>query len=94
MWGAAAEQLRDHRRTVYHGELHRAIYAAFRETAGTLTTNDVTLRVMASRGLNLSDVALVCTMQKRVGAALRQMREKGRVEVERLRGGRAGWRTS
>ena len=70
----------------------RAIYAAFRETAGTLTTHDVTLRVMASRGPNVSDVMLVRTTQKRVGAALRQMREKGRVGVERLPAGRAGWR--
>jgi hypothetical protein len=38
--------------------LQRAIYAAFRETTGTLTTHDVTIRVMASRGLNVSDVAL------------------------------------
>lgn len=78
------------RHAAYHGEVQRAIYAAFRETAGTLTTHDVTLRVMASRGPNVSDVMLVRTMQKRVGAALRQMREKGRVGVERLPAGRAG----
>lgn len=37
------------RHTAYHGEVMRAIYAAFRDTAGMLITHDVTMRVMASR---------------------------------------------
>ena len=80
------------RHAAYHGEIMRAIYAAFRETAGALTTHDMTIRVMATRGLNVSDVLLVRTMQKRVGAAMRQMREKGRVQSEALGGGKIGWK--
>jgi hypothetical protein len=70
----------------------RAICDALRDTGEILTAHDLTLRVTASRGLNVSDVAFVRTMQKRVGAALRQMREEGRVRSERLGAGKAGWR--
>ena len=80
------------RHAAYHGEIMRAIYDALRGTGETLTTHDLTLRVMASRGLNISDVMFVRTMQKRVGAAMRQMREKGRVQSESLRGGGTRWR--
>ncbi len=80
------------RHMAYHGEVMRAIYDALRGTGETLTTHDLTLRVMAPRGLNVSDVLLVRTMQKRVGAAMRQMREKRRVESEKRRAGKVGWR--
>jgi hypothetical protein len=38
------------------------------------------MRVMVSRSLNAFDAPLVRTMQKQVGAAMRQLREKGPVQ--------------
>jgi hypothetical protein len=78
------------RHVAHHGEVMQAIFDALRGTGEPLTTNDLTMRVMASRSLNTSDAPLVRTMQKRVGAAMRQLREKGRVRSERLHGGKAG----
>jgi hypothetical protein len=78
------------RHVAHHGEVMQAIFDALRGTGEPLTTNDLTMRVMASRSLNTSNAPLVRTMQKRVGAAMRQLREKGRVRSERLHGGKAG----
>jgi hypothetical protein len=64
------------RHVALHGEVMRAIFDVLRGTGETLTTNDLTMRIMASRRLNTVDAPLVRTMQKRVGAAMRQLREK------------------
>lgn len=80
------------RHAAFKGEIIRAIYAALRSTGETLSTHDLTLRVMAARNLNPSDLMFVRVMQKRVGSTLRQMRLKGRVRSEALGGGQMGWR--
>ncbi len=51
----------------------------------------ITLRLMAERDLNLQDKALQKAMQKRIGAALRNLRERALVQSERGAGGLLVW---
>ncbi len=52
------------RHAAFKGEISRLIMSVLRETGLTLTTKDIALRVMADRGLNLSDQRLARTVQK------------------------------
>jgi hypothetical protein len=79
------------RHAAFKGEIGRAILETLRDTGEVLTTRDLILRVMASRGLNVADPRLARAMQKRMGAALRHMRGRGTVRSDRLHGGRMGW---
>jgi hypothetical protein len=82
------------RHTAFHGEVSRIILGTMRETGFPLTTRDITLRVMAERGLNVADPRLFRTIQKRVGAALRAMRARGTALSESGRGSNLRWRLS
>jgi hypothetical protein len=53
------------------------------DTGTTLTTKDITIRVMSERNLNLNDKKLVRIVSKRVGACLKHHRNKGIVQSER-----------
>ncbi len=70
------------RHTAFHGQVARIVLDVLRETGTTLTTHDVTLRVMAARSLNAADPRLTWTVQKRVGASLRHLRVRGTVRSE------------
>lgn len=81
-----------HRHAAYHGEISRPILSALRSAAEPITTHDMTLRVLAARGLSTADKAFVRSMQKRVGAALRHMRRRGAVEADQRNGGNLWWK--
>ena len=64
------------RHTAFHGEISRVILNTLRETGLALTTKDIALRVMTERNLNAADPRLTRTVQKRVGASLRNLRAR------------------
>lgn len=70
------------RHTAFHGQISRIIREVLRDTGMPLTAKDITLRVMAERSLNASDPRLFRTVQKRVGASLRNLRIRGGVKSE------------
>ena len=80
------------RHTAFHGKISKIIRDVLRETETALTTKDIALRVMAERGLNVSDPRLTWTVQKRVGASLRNLRARGTVRSEQGIGRNLLWR--
>lgn len=79
------------RHTAFHGEISRAILNTLRQTGMALTTKDLALRVMADRGLNIADPRLTRTVQKRVGASLRNLRARGSVRSGQGSGSNLRW---
>lgn len=63
------------RHHAFKGQVTRAILAMLRKE-GAMDAKAITLRLMADRELNLTDKVLVKAMQKRIGAALRNLRER------------------
>ena len=61
----------------YKGEVARVIFEALRSARRPMTGQELTLHVMAERGMNTADKGLVRTVSKRVGSALRHHRAKG-----------------
>lgn len=80
------------RHTAFDGEISKIIRDVLRETGMALTTKDIALRVMAERGLNVSDPRLTWTVQKRVGASLRNLRARGSARSEPGMGRNLVWR--
>ncbi|HJS84680.1 MAG TPA: hypothetical protein VJ779_04415 [Acetobacteraceae bacterium] len=81
------------RHTAFHREVSKIIRDVLRETGTALTPRDIALRVMAGRGLNVSDPRLAWTVQKRVGASLRNLRARGgSVRSEQGVGRNLAWR--
>ena len=73
------------------GEISRIVMAAFRDASGALSTRDVTLAVMAARGMPITDARLFEAMQKRVLACLRNLRIRGVVEKRKEQGRLMEW---
>lgn len=61
----------------------RSILTMLRKSAAPLDGLSITLRLMEERELNQSDKKLVKTIQKRVGAALRNIRDRSLVTSEK-----------
>lgn len=80
--GDQAQAVASAPRGVSGGGDQPAILTVLRQTAEPLTTQDLTLRVMAERSLTVADRKLVHTVQKWVGASLRNMRARGSVASE------------
>ena len=74
------------RHHAFKGQVTRAILAMLR-SEGAMDARAITIRLMAERELNSADKALVKAMHKRVGAALRNMRERGLVDNPPEKGG-------
>jgi hypothetical protein len=70
------------------GDSIRLILDLLREATEPMTTKQIALRVMAHRGLNTMDDALVLTMSRRVGASLRSYKDNG--AVRSIKDGRYG----
>lgn len=71
------------RQHAFKGQVTRSILTMLRKSAAPLDGLTITLRLMEERELNQSDKKLVKTIQKRVGAALRNMRDRGLVKSEK-----------
>ena len=69
------------RHRAFKGQVTRAILAMLRKE-GPMDAKAITLRLMAERELNLNDKALQKAMHKRIGAALRNLRERTLVVSE------------
>ncbi len=78
------------RHRAFKGQVTRAILAMLR-AEGAMDVKTITLRLMAERELNLNDKDLQKAMQKRIGAALRNARERQLVVSEAGKSGMLRW---
>lgn len=79
------------RHVAFKGQVTRAILSMLRTSDEALDSKSITLRLMAERELNAADKKLLKTIQKRVGAALRNMRERGLVSSQQGKEGLLLW---
>lgn len=79
------------RHEAHRGDTSRLILSLLREAGEALSHREIARRVMTARGLNLADRALCQTMRDRVGASLRGMRQRGRVEGGEGKGPGVRW---
>lgn len=80
------------RHHAFKGQVTRAILDMLRKSGSAMDGLLITKRLMEERELNLADKKLVKTIQKRVGAALRNMRERGLVTSSNPdKGGLLSW---
>lgn len=78
------------RHHAFKGQVTRAILAMLRAD-GALDAKAITIRLMAERDLNLNDKTLAKAMQKRIGAALRNLRERQLVTSQQTVSGMLLW---
>lgn len=78
------------RHYAFKGQVTRAILAMLRSD-GAMDAKAITIRLMAERELNPNDKALAKAMQKRIGAALRNLRERQLVTSSQGHGGLLLW---
>jgi hypothetical protein len=79
------------RHHAFKGQVTRGILAMLRKD-GPMDARAITIRLMAERELNPNDKKLADAMHKRIGAALRNLRDRGlAVSQEPLKGGLLRW---
>ncbi|MDQ2877610.1 MAG: hypothetical protein M3R41_00840, partial [Pseudomonadota bacterium] len=78
------------RHHAFKGQVTRSILAMLR-AEGSMDARTITLRMMAERELNLTDKVLAKAMQKRIGAALRNARDRGLVVSAAGKSGMLVW---
>lgn len=78
------------RHRAFKGQVTRAILAMLR-AEGPMDARAITLRLMAERELNLNDKGLQKAMHKRIGAALRNLRERQLATSEQSKSGLLLW---
>ena len=59
------------------GEMTRVILGILRRAAEPLTSRDIAVQLLEERALNVADEKLMRLMSKRVGVALRGLRDRG-----------------
>jgi len=79
------------RHAAYKGEVARIVLGTLRDAKRPCSTQELTMHVMAERGMNTADKRLVKTVTKRVGAALRHHRGKGLIRSVGGLGGLLVW---
>ena len=79
------------RQAAYKGEVARVVLATLREAKRPCSTQELTMHVMAERGMNTADKRLVKTVSKRVGACLRHHRLKGLIKSGKGLGAHISW---
>jgi len=67
------------RHAAYKGEVARIVLGTLRNAKRACTTQELTMHVMAERGMNTADKRLVKTVTKRVSSSLRHHRNKGSI---------------
>lgn len=80
------------RHAAYKGEVARIVLGTLRDAKRPCTTQELTMHVMAERGMNTADTRLVKTVGKRVGSCLRHHRTRGLIESTEGIGNRITWR--
>jgi hypothetical protein len=79
------------RHAAYKGEVARIVLGTLRDAKRACSTQEITMHVMAERGMNTADKGLVRTVSKRVGASLRHHRAKGLLRSIKGLGDRIQW---
>lgn len=79
------------RHAAYKGEVARIVLGTLRDAKRPCTTQELTMHVMAERGMNTADKRLVKTVGKRVGACLRHHRLKGLIRSRKGLGSHIQW---
>lgn len=80
------------RHHAFKGQVTRSILDMLRKAETSIDGRTITLKLMHERELNQADKKLVKTIQKRVGAALRNLRDRGIVQsAEPMKGGLLQW---
>lgn len=79
------------RHAAYKGEVSRIVLGTLRDAKRACSTQELTMHVMAERGMNTADKRLVKTVGKRVGACLRHHRTKGLIRSVDGLGDRLAW---
>jgi hypothetical protein len=79
------------RHAAYKGEVARIVLGTLRDAKRPCSTQELTMHVMAERGMNTADSRLVKTVGKRVGACLRHHRTKGLIRSAKGLGDRIAW---
>lgn len=79
------------RHAAFKGEIMRVVMSTLRTSARPLTGPEITMHVMAERGLNTADPRLLKLVGRRVGACLRHHRKKRIVESFRASGALTHW---
>jgi len=79
------------RHAAYKGEVARIVLGTLRDAKRPCSTQELTMHVMAERGMNTADKGLVKTVTKRVGASLRHHRAKGLIRSVGGLGGLLVW---
>lgn len=62
------------------GEMTRLIFSVLRRAVEPLTTRDIAFELIVERALDKTDQRLIRLMSKRVGVALRHLRDSGHVK--------------
>lgn len=81
------------RHRAFKGQVTRSILAMLRKE-GAMDARAITLRLMAERELNVNDADLQKAFHKRIGAALRNLRDRTLVESEQGKGQLLVWSVS
>lgn len=82
------------RHAAYRGEIARTVLGTLRTAKRPCTTEELTMHVMAERGMNTADKRLVKVVTRRVGACLRHHRTRGVIRSAEGIGGRITWELS
>jgi hypothetical protein len=79
------------RHTAYEGEVACIVLVTLRDAGRVCSNQELTMHVMAERGMNTGDKRLVKTVSKRVAACLRHHRNKGLIKSAKGLGQRMTW---
>jgi hypothetical protein len=79
------------RNMAFKGEVSRLVLNALRKSPKPLPVSELTLIVLAGRGLSLDDKPFLRVLSRRVGACLRNLRKKGLVRLVRQPGSLGLW---
>lgn len=79
------------RHQAFKGEVSRLVLNALRKAGKPLPVSELTLHVLAGRGLTADDKPFMRVLGRRVGACLRRLRKKGLVRLTRGDGQAGTW---
>ena len=79
------------RHSAFRGEVARIVLNTLRKADKPLPVSEITLHVLAGRGLNADDKPFTRVLSKRVGACLRNLRRKGLIRLSRKVGQAGLW---
>ena len=79
------------RHAAYKGEVARIVLGTLRDAKRPCSTQELTMHVLAERGMNTADKRLVKTVTKRVGSCLRHHRARGVIRSTGGLGKRIAW---